>query len=175
MNEYFNTKPLEGMSFVRTGDFNYQKKIGEFVTSLGGSWVKSTKHATAGVNGRANIMHAKNWTKKIAELLEQNKPIVVLECTFGGDGKNTAEMVNIFLTTLEIAKTNVCSKINVGTSAADIAKAYRDAFPNIKETYHPQTAAEFWAEQPTDEGCSADAVLTQTSPGGLKWSKPPNW
>lgn len=172
-------QPLAGMRFVRTGDFQYQKAVGELVTSLGGEWVKKAAQATAGVNGRGDVMHAKNWTKNVAALLEQNKPIAVLEHSFTRGGAPTAAMADALLGALETARNEVCANASAGTSAAELAKAYREAFPNVRDTYGSDTAASFWADQihqfGENEGCSADAVLTQGRQGRFKWSKPPNW
>jgi hypothetical protein len=45
---------------------------------------------------------------------------------------------------MDTAKTLASTHFTASKSAADITKAFRDAFPNIKHTY-PDSAAETWA------------------------------
>ena len=164
-------QPLVGMAFVRTGSFQYNKAVGDFVTALGGTWVKKAKDATAAVNGRAEVMHTVNWSKNIEELVAMQKPIVVLEMDFtGGKGAApTASMVQTFLDALDAAKALASTHCTAGKSASDITLAFRQAFAHISYTY-PSSAAETWAECESPENLRG-SVLVQ-GPKGLKWSAP---
>lgn len=93
-----DSMPLAEMRFLRTGSFQYQKAVGDFVTSLGGTWVKSSSQATHSLDGRAEGMHAQNWSKKgHYEMFAKAKPVVALEHNFTGGAAHTPAMVQEFL------------------------------------------------------------------------------
>ena len=158
------------MAFVRSGSFQHNKAVGEFVTALGGTWVKKAKDATAAVNGRGEVMHTINWSKNIEETVAMQKPIVVLEMDFTGGKAHNPAMVQTFLDAMDTAKALASTHFKAGKSAADITKAFRAAFPNITFTYHPSSAAETWAACESPENLRG-SVLVQ-GPKGLKWSAP---
>ena len=159
-------QPLAGMAFLRTGSFSYNKAVNDFVASQGGTIVKSASAATAAINGRAEVMHTVNWSKKIEQITAAQKPVVVLEMDFGKGA--TPAMVKTFLDSMKMAKTLASKHFKAGKSAADITKAFREAFPGISFTYAPSTAAKTWADCESAENLRG-AVLTQAKKG-LKWS-----
>lgn len=167
---------LKGMKFLSTGSFSYSKAVKDFVSDNGGEWVKTSKQATAALNGRAEIFHTSNWTKKIWEILEQQKPVVVLEMDFTDGKQSTPEMLQTFLDKLRVARGVAREHIKDGATAADVSKAFRVAFPSIKFTYEPDTAAQFWTDPTVTH--SADEVTGTVlrprtrGPAGLTWDGP---
>ena len=156
-----NDQPLAGMAFVRSGSFQHNKAVGEFVTALGGTWVKKAKDATAAVNGRGEVMHTINWSKNIEETVAMQKPIVVLEMDFTGGKAHNPAMVQTFLD----AKALASAHFKAGKSAADITKAFREAFPNITYTYHPSSAAETWAACESPENLRGSVLVRAGAKG----------
>ena len=124
-----DTPPLAGMAFLRTGSFEFNKAVGEFVTSLGGTWVKKAKDATAAVNGRGEAMHTVNWSKNIAETVAMQKPIVIVEMNFTGGKAHSPAVVESFLDALEVAKALASTHFKVGKSASDVTRAIRRGLP----------------------------------------------
>jgi hypothetical protein len=164
-------QPLDGMSFVRSGSFQYNKAVGDFIRKLGGTWVKNAKGATACVNGRGEVMHTINWSKNIEMTVAMQKPIIVLEMDFTGGKADDPANVPIFFNAMDTAKTLASTHFTAGKSAADITKAFRDAFLDIKHTY-PDSAAETWAACESPKNLRR-SVLVQGR-NGLKWSTPVN-
>lgn len=170
-----NVLPLAGMAFIRTGLHQYPKAVCEFVVSLGGTWVKKADHATAAIDGGAEIMHTKNWSKEVIKLLEQGKPVVPVDTNLH---EHTPAAVQQFLQALQAANQLVARHIKAGATPADIAEAYRKAFPSVKTGVkqlgfpYPETAARYYGGECTDHPqlpCNTTCVLTQQDSRGLKF------
>jgi len=161
-----STQPLAGMAFLRTGRIEDQKAVGDFVRSLGGTWVKTANQATGTIDGGAYVFG--NWNKVTHfQVLEQGKPVVPISSFFNSKAE-TPGAVEEFLQKLQTARQVMDAHAKAGATPCALARAYREAFPDMsywsggmKEPLHShsQTNAPF-----------SECVLTQQGKKGLKWT-----
>lgn len=150
------------MTFIRTGRFTNQKAVGDFVRSLGGTWVKTANQATATVDGTWNGTEVLEDWNKVAhfQVLEQGKPVVPISNSFRGTAESPAA-VQEFLQALQTARQLVDTHVKAGATPADLIKAYREAFPAMYKSCGKTNLH--------THGVYA-VHLTQQGNKGLKWT-----